>query len=190
MKRLLFILLIIIGFSSASFANFYADLMGVMITGDDVDNQAGFGLGFGYALNQNIDLCLRGTYSMSTDHANLPNEINYEHITLMAGAAYIPNLSFLDRFRLSWKNTLLLGYSRSEVNNKLIYKDISCQGFAFAVLTGIQYSATQIISPFFDIGYHKSFYNGQLNELSVHGFQFDLGVRFYFGHSRKYDTGY
>lgn len=190
MKRLLFTLLIILGFSSVSFANFYVDLMGAMIYADDADKQTGFGLGFGYVLTKEIDFYLRGTYSMSTDHANRPNEINYEHITAMVGAAYIPDLSFLERFRLSWKNTLLLGYSRSEVDKKLTGEDISCQGFAFAFLTGLQYDVTQIISPFFDIGYHKSFYKGQANELSVHGFQFDLGVRFYFGHSKKYDAGY
>ncbi len=190
MKQLLFILLIIIGFSSASFANFYVDLMGAMVAADDADKQTGFGLGFGYALNQEIDLYLRGTYTMSTAHANSPNEINYDHITAMVGAVYIPNLSFLDRFRLSWKNAVLIGYSRTEVDEKLISGDIVCQGFAFAFLTGLQYSITQMVSPFFDIGYHKSFYNGQANELSVHGFQFDLGVRFYIGHSRKYDTGY
>ena len=190
MKRLLFIILLLVGTASQSFASFYVDIMGAMVNADDADNQLGFGLGLGYVLNKDIDLYLRSTYTLSSDHANTPNEIDYNHMTAMAGAAYMPRFSFLERFRLSWKNTFLVGYSRTKVEMKATGDDIVGQGFSLGFLTGLQYDITQIISPFFDVGYHKSFYGGEAEDLSVHGFQFDLGVRFYFGHSRKYSTDY
>ena len=190
MKRLLFILLILAGTASQSFASFYVDLMGAMVNADDLENQSGLGLGLGYVLNDNLDLCLRSTYTMATDNADLSDEINYDHMTVMTGVSYVPKLPLLERFRLNWKNTFLAGYSMSEFDEDLTGSHFSDQGLALAFLTGLQFDATQMISPFFDIGYHKSFYENDMEDASVQGFQFALGVRFYIGNTQKYSNGY
>lgn len=190
MKRLLFILLILAGTASQSFASFYVDLMGAMVNAGDLENQSGVGLGLGYVLNDNIDLYFRSTYTLATKNSNQPNEVNYDHITAMAGATFVPTLPFLERFRLNWKNTLLLGYTMSEVDEEFTGNQIDDQGFGLAFWTGLQFDATQMISPFIEVGYHKSFYGSKMDDFSVHGFQYALGVRFYFGNTKKYSKGY
>jgi len=190
LKRLLFILLMVVGFSSASFANFYVDLMGAMVNTDDLENQTGLGLGLGYGLNDEIDLYFRSTYTEATDDPNTPLEINYEHMTFMAGIAYTPIIPVLNRFRISWKNTFLAGYSMSDVDLKDFGESVSDSGLALAFWTGLKYDATQMIAPFFDIGYHKSFYQNKMEDISVQGFQFAFGIRFYLTNTKKYSTGY
>ena len=56
--------------------------------------------------------------------------------------------------------------------------------------TGLQYNFTQVISPFFNAGYHKTFFNTEKTSMSVNGFEIDLGVRFYLGGNRDYENGY
>jgi len=188
LKRLLFIILLVMGFSSASFANFYVDLMGAMVNADDLENQTGLGIGLGYGLNDELDLYFRSTYTEATENANLINEISYEHITAMAGIAFTPRFPVLERFRLNWKNTFLVGYTMSEVISD--FGDGSDSGLALAFWTGLKYDATQMISPFFDVGYHRSFYQNKMKDISVKGLQFAIGARFYFGNTKKYSTGY
>jgi hypothetical protein len=190
LKRLLFILLMVVGFSSASFANFYVDLMGAMINTDDLENQTGLGIGLGYGLNDEIDLYFRTTYTEATDNPNLFNEINYEHVAFMAGIAYTPIIPALNRFRISWKNTFLVGYTMSDVDINQTNDHLSDSGLALAFWTGLKYDATQMISPFFDIGYHKSFYQNKMEDASIQGFQFAFGIRFYLTNTKKYSTGY
>lgn len=190
MKRLLFIFLIIVGTVSQSFASFYIDLMGAMVNADDLENQTGFGLGLGYGLNDELDLYFRSTLTQASENANLVNEINYDHTTVMGGVVYSPYLPVLERFRVSWKNTLLVGYSMSGVEFKATGDEENDSGVAAAFWTGLQFDATQMISPFFEMGYHKSFYENKMEDASVQGLQFALGVRFYLTNTKKYSEGY
>ena len=190
MKRLLFIFLILIGTVSQSFASFYIDIMGAMVNADDLENQTGFGIGLGYGLNDEIDLYFRSMRTEATENANLFNEIKYEHVTAAAGVVFAPVLPVLERFRISWRNTFLVGYSMSDVYSEEFDNDTSDQGLSASLWTGIQFDATQMISPFFEMGYHKSFYENKMEDLSVQGLQFALGVRFYLTNTKKYSQGY
>jgi hypothetical protein len=164
--------------------------MGARVNADDLENQTGFGLGLGYGLNEEIGLYFRSTLTEATENANLATEINYGHTTVMAGVVYTPVLPILERFRLSWKNTFLVGYSMSEVEIKEVNEDVNDSGIAASFWTGLQFDATQMISPFFEMGYHKSFYENKMEDISVQGMQFALGVRFYITNTKKYSEGY
>jgi hypothetical protein len=164
--------------------------MGAKVDTDDLESQTGFGLGLGYGLNETIDLYFRSTITESTENTNLATEINYEHTTVMAGVVFTPVLPVLERFRLSWKNTFLVGYSMSDVEFNETNNEVDDSGIAASFWTGLQFDATQMISPFFEMGYHKSFYENKMEDISVKGFQFALGARFFLANTKKYSEGY
>lgn len=59
-------------------------------------------------------------------------------------------------------------------------KDASAEdsGFAMALNTGIGYNLTQHIQLFADAGWQHSFYQGDLNDSNISGFQVFAGVRY------------
>lgn len=163
-----------------------------MSTGD-FSSVIGYESGFGFDLNENLNLLFKSSRSYRTEHSTDPlNKIKYNYTFAALGVEYIPPLPVLDLYRVFWKSSLSLGGSQFEIKGNC--NGVNCEdkqiGIYTAFRTGLQYNFTQIISPFFDLGYYNTFYNTAKTDLKISGWQFDFGVRFYLSGSRDYEVGY
>ncbi len=190
LKKSLFIFIILCCFSTASYASFYIDAMGVYVDTGDTKTQTGAGLGLGFGITNEVNFTIRSLYSETTEHEDAIDETGYAYISAFGGIEYTPSIPILSRYRMNWTTSLLAGYSNSEAEFEIDGTDESADGYGIALWTGIKYDATQNISPFFEIGYHKSFYSGDFSGASIHGLQFALGVRFFLTNQRKFSDNY
>ncbi|HNX25011.1 MAG TPA: hypothetical protein PKG60_13270 [Spirochaetota bacterium] len=190
MKKLFFIVGIFFFSITSSFAVFFIDAKGDYITTGDFEPVTGFGLGIGFDLTDDVNFLIRCSTATNTENKGAIDEMRYDYSTVTGGIEYIPSIPALDNYRIHWKNSLNLGASMFEldVENATDGKD-SETGFIASFCTGLQFDFTQTVAPFFDLGYHKSFYSST-SDLSINGWQAALGVRFFICGSRNYDAGY
>ncbi|HOP29333.1 MAG TPA: hypothetical protein P5120_05575 [Spirochaetota bacterium] len=191
MKKVLAIILFIFISTADSFAVIFVDAFGANVDAGDLENQIGFGLGLGFDINSDLNFILRTAMTSVTEDKDKTTETEYDHFTALAGIEYVPQIPALRNFKMSWKNSFLIGMSNSEVSVENVQDgEVSDMGVACAFWTGLQYDLTQVISPFIDLGYHSSFYQNKMEDASVHGYQVAFGIRFYLTGSRDYTGDY
>jgi len=146
----------------------------------DAKNQNGGGVSLLYCINDRLKAILRGTYTSYYDtrvHNALEYDVTYSHMVLLAGIGYEPPIDLLERYRLTWRNSILLGYSKTEVKADAVKEySSSDSGIAIAVNTGLGYNLTQNVQFFAEAGLHNSFYYGDLEDAKIYGVQFFAGV--------------
>jgi len=153
----------------------------------------GFGGGIGLSLNENINFILGGGNTSMSEHTDDPaNKINYEYHYITGGIEYIPTISFFEKYLVSWKSAIKAGWSEFKLNGKKTWFNIDDResGLMTMFNTGLQYNFTQVISPYFDLGFQKTFFNTNKTSLKISGLEMDLGVRFYILGNRDYENGY
>ena len=191
MKKILAIILFIFISVTNSFAVFFVDGFGANVDAGDLETQYGFGGGLGFSITSDLNFLFRSTWTSLTENKDKIDETDYEHFTAFGGVEYTPKIPLLSKYRLNWRNSILAGFSNSEVSIKNVEDgEVSDSGFACCFWTGIQYDLTQIVSPFLDLGYHSSFYINDFDDDSVRGYQIALGIRFYLTGSRDYTSDY
>ncbi len=148
----------------------------------DAKNQNGGGGTLLFDLNSDIKALLRGTYTFYNDTRTvdlIEYDVTYFQMTGMFGLEYDPPVNFLSAYRLVWRNSLLLGYSRTGVTaeNEKNRWEADDSGFAAALNTGMGYNYSQHLQLFVDVGWHHSFYRGILEDSNIFGVQVLAGVR-------------
>ncbi len=193
MKKLLFTIIIFSLSISSSFASFFVNGGGnYMYTGGFIPVY-GFEGGAGFSLNENINFLLDGSYALSTENDNDKiNKKKYVYKFYTGGIEYIPTLDIFEKNNIYWKNTLSVGASTVSRKGHTGGANAEDQhsGLFTMFKTGLQYNFTQVISPYFDLGYHKTFFNTAKTSLSIGGLEFDFGVRFYIFGNRDFESGY
>lgn len=175
--------------SRDSLSNVYTDLMGVYNNAGDAKTQYGYGFLLGVDFDKDFSFLIKGIITSLSENNNDPNEGKYSHMMLLGGIGYGYTVP---AYRLMWRSSLLFGYSSTDVEKSENYVKNSNNddGVSFEITTGIQWNATQHLAPFFDIGYHRSYYIGGLQDASISGFQAMLGLRFYLFNVKRIDEGY
>lgn len=185
-KRALIILMTVL-VSSTAFANIYVDFNGAYTQAGDLENQPGIGLTLAFSIHPNFNFFARTIYGTVTKDPNTVDEIEYSYMLMMGGLQSVMRIRETPFF---WTASLGLGAAEGEASpaNGFEYQE---NGFAFALWTGVLVQATQRISAYFEAGYHYPFYNEDLEDASVRGFQVLLGLRVtVWGKNRSLFGGY
>ncbi|PKL18281.1 MAG: hypothetical protein CVV49_06765 [Spirochaetae bacterium HGW-Spirochaetae-5] len=189
MKKLFLIVFIFFISISSSFAAFFIDGQGNYIATGELDPVTGWAAGIGFGVTDDVNFLLRASVSETTENEGLASELKYEYSYAAAGIEYIPPIPMLEKYRIYWKNAVNIGASMFEVSFANGEDDGVGPGVYTSFHTGLQYNFTQIIAPYIDFGYHKSFYDST-KDVSIRGYQVSLGIRFYLFGSRDYEQGY
>lgn len=191
LKRILLVLFFFLISSHLASAALLIDAMGAYTTTGDAKSQIGGGFALGYTVNRNFSILCRSIIGSTTKDAGTELEINYAYRMFMGAVEYnfyLPGLPII------WKSSAGLGGAETDIefhSDKLTGAHGSEFGAAFAVWTGIQYVATQHVSPFIDFGYHKAFYFDKLQDAKIGGIQILLGVRvILFGNNKSLSEDY
>jgi len=190
LKKILAAVFLLFIFSSVSYASVFMDLGGSYVMAGDAKNQYGATGTLGFSIHKDASFIAKSTYSTVTENQGDPDEVKYTHFTNLFGFEYTPYIPVLERYRLSWKSMALFGISQTEIDDSSTGDSSSEMGPAFAILTGIKFDATQTLAPFINIGYHYSMYRKDLKDLSIQGFQAEIGIRFYFTGNKSYSDRY
>lgn len=191
MKKIIFILFIYFMAVTSSYASFFIDGYGDHIATGDYEPVTGLGLGLGFSLTDDVNLLFRSSMATKTEYKDTTYELKYNYSSATVGVEYIPVIDLFDYVRLQWKNSVNVGASLFEFDDKSSTEGKDSKTGAFlSFKTGFQYNFTQVISPFIELGYQKTFFSSSSSEYSIRGWQASLGVRFYVTGSRDYETGY
>lgn len=138
----------------------------------------------GVNLTRDVSIIGRGYKSSTVENANKDNEKKYSYTMFAGGVEYNhPIVPGTFDFGLGWRTSLLFGSSRTEIEGRdpvttaKINREDS--GMAIQITTGLQANLTPNIALFVDVGYHKSFYIGDLEKKNIGGYQAMAGVRLY-----------
>ena len=153
----------------------------------DAKTQTGFGLSGGFNLNRDISVLFTFLLSETTEDINEPLETTYSYKFYGAGIEYAYPIN---QIRSSWRSTISVGFSQTKAEPKNFSSEISDDGVAFALSTGLQFNATQRFAPFIDIGYHYSYHTGDFKDDSISGFRVNVGVRFALYDLKNIDSDY
>jgi hypothetical protein len=164
-------------------------VQGNYISTGDFEPVTGFGGGLGFGITDDVNLLLRGSMSQGIENENLINEVRYDYLFATLGVEYIPPIPIFEKYRIYWKNAFNVGLSEFEVSFDNGPDESAGPGLITSFHTGLQYNFTQIIAPYFDLGYHKSFYDSR-DDVSIKGLQVAVGVRFYIFGLKDYEQGY
>ncbi len=200
MKKILIGILIFFISSTSSFANFYIDGFASYIDAGDAKILPGTGIALAFDIHRNVNLIARGglnTITKRSDSYISSKKDKYSHTMGLAGIEYTYHIY---KYRLGWKSSLLAGGSSTKIELKETFTDTSINptstkdsdtGMSAAIWTGIQFYATQHISPFLDVGYHYSYYSNDFKDDSIYGFHMMIGIRFtVWGINKKFDDDY
>lgn len=173
-------------------ADIYVEGYGAYIGTKSAEWQYGGGGTLGFGLDENFGVLYRGMYTIYTATASSsnPQEESHSHMMHMAGLEY---LLPLDMIRCEWRSSIMMGFSMTTLSyapTSGVEEEKMDMGPALAFWTGIQFNATQHLSPFVDIGFHTSFYTQSLEEKQILGLHIMAGVRFYIGGNRRIANNY
>ncbi|TAL29777.1 MAG: hypothetical protein EPN93_20785 [Spirochaetes bacterium] len=179
MKKLFLALAAVILGASMAHAQMQIDLMGAYTGAGDAKSQLGFGGGLGMTVVPNVNVMFHIIDGQYTKNADEYNEVAYEHLMIQGAVEY----GYRFAAPLVWASSVALGWSKTgiEYNYSAPLADkesLDDSGFSWAVYTGLQWIATQHITPFLQLGYHMSMYTGGLKDGSIAGVQILVGVRF------------
>jgi hypothetical protein len=157
-------------------AQMHIDLMGAYTGAGDAENELGGGGGLGFALTPNVNFLFHAIMGSKTTNVNTSKETSYEHMMFQGVIEYgyhFQNNPFI------WASSIGLGMSDTSIDySSASAKDsLSDKGFTWAVYTGMQWVATQHITPFFQVGYHRSMYGSELKNATIGGVQVFVGAR-------------
>lgn len=189
MKKLFLIVFIFFISITSSFAVFFIDGQGNSMATSELDPVSGWAVGIGFGITDDVNFLLRASASEAIEDKGLAGELKYEYSYAAVGIEYIPPIQILEKYRIYWKNAVNIGTSMFEVSFANGEDDGVGPGVYTSFHTGLQYNFTQVIAPYIDLGYHKSFYDST-KDISIKGYQVALGVRFYIFGSRDYEKGY
>ncbi|MBN1533903.1 MAG: hypothetical protein JXA20_14635 [Spirochaetes bacterium] len=199
MKRILLGTLFAALFSTAATANVFVDGYGALVGAGSARWQYGGGGALGFTLTRDFNILYRGMYSLYSKDRDFENvnynptyyELNFDHMMHLVGLEY---MFPIDRFRLQWRSSVMAGFSMTTMEYEPVSGGLTQTkedtGLSIALWTGIQFNATQHISPFIDLGMHMSFYQSELSDKSIVGLHVMVGVRFYIGDNRRIDDYY
>ena len=191
MKKLFFIISIFFISISTSYAVFFIDGQGDYMATGEFKPVTGFTAGIGFGLTDDVNILIRSSFATNTENADLADEIKYEYSALATcGIEYVPPVDFFEEYRILWKSSIHLGASEFRLEGESIEDEDLGPSLLASFHTGLQYNFTQIISPYFDLGYHKSFYKSGSTDVSIKGWQVAVGIRFYIFGSRDFNNGY
>ena len=179
--------------SFADIGPFSVDVFGAYVDAGDLKKQLGFGGGLGLGITDTVSVQFRFTASEKTENANKYYEEHYKHNTILLGVEYVPVIPFLERYHLSWNTSLFLGMSSSEYDYTTvawIEDHGQDDGFSGLICTGPHFNLTQYVSFFAEIGFHYSYFSGELQDESVYGIQAIAGARCTLFGCRDYAKGY
>ena len=160
--------------SSLASAKLYVDAIGSYTRTDDASDQYGGGAAFGVDITRDVNFFLRGIYTTRTLHTNSSNEETYSYMMGLAGLQYSMQIRKLPLF---WITSIGVGGSTVRAEYKISGDDVTDSGTCLALWTGLLFHWTQRLSPFFEIGYHQSFYRGDYSDKDIAGMQILLGIR-------------
>jgi len=189
LKKLLVAVFIFFISITSSFAAFFIDGQGNYIATGEFEPVIGWAGGIGFGITDDVNFLLRASLSEYTENKGLDDELQYEYSYAAAGIEYIPPIAILEEYRVYWKNAINIGASDFEVSVPDGDSEGVGPGVYVSFNTGLQYNFTQLIAPYIDLGYHKSYYD-TTKDVSITGYQVALGVRFYLFGSRNYEAGY
>lgn len=189
MNKILLIVVVLFLSISTSFATIFLDGAGAFVGTGDAKNQLGLATGLGYNLNPNINLLFRFNYSFVTKDSNDPVlETEYTHNIFAGGVEYQTKIS--PKYHLDFIGGLLVGFSQTKISPKSASEQDD-SGLSLQPYVGVVYDVTQRISPFVELGYHKSFYSSKLKDSSIGGVTAYVGVRFsIYGINRDLSSDY
>ncbi len=176
-------------------AYFNTGLSGVLSGGGDTGEMYGAGFDFSVSPSSMYGIIYKGYYIVREDEREILGEsinFDYSHYAHMGGIEFYIPVSFLEENRIKWKNSLCAGNSWTKVsaNSSKGEATISDSGFAMLATTGLQYIMYQHFSPFVDMGYYYSQYNGELRKSNISGYQISCGVRYSFRGSKSISGEY
>lgn len=192
MKKLL-VILAFFSLSVSASAGVYLDLNYIPYLGaGDAETQYGVGGALGINVHPDFLLKFKTSVSFYEKDTDTDAEVNSEHHIYSLGVEY---LFPLKAYRIVIRPSIMVGMSstRMEYPNPLIIGDRYDKGDmgpSFAFYTGVDFHATQILSPFVEIGYHKSMYKQDFLDYDISGALVNLGVRFAFTGNRDINEGY
>jgi len=191
LKKLFFIISLIFLSITSSYAVFFIDAQGDYIATGELEPVTGGALGIGFSITDDLNFLIKSAYASNTEKKGKDDEFKYNYSYVTGGIEYIPPVAVLEEYRIYWKNSLNIGpstiegeYPKAEDSEKK-----SEDGYICSFWTGLQFNLTQYIAPYFDLGYHKSFFASDV-DVSIKGWQVAAGIRFYIGGSRDYDANY
>ncbi len=217
LKRILPVLAIMFMTVNAMATAVNIDGFGSYLGAGNAKYQFGGGGAISVSIGYNLNVIYRGMYSMAEKNSDMGYFVMkkaYNHMMQLAGVEYVFPI---DAARLGWRSSIQVGYSSTQLDTKsisvsdkrtmLLYIDpnmrpayatmmsvsktsLKDNGFSLAFWTGLQWQAKQWLAPFFDIGFHKSFYSNSLKSYEIHGLSVMFGIRFTLGHSRNIKSDY
>ena len=191
MKKIIIMVFIILSGITSSYAVFFIDGQYSQAATGDYEYVSGGAFGLGFSLTDDINFLVKASIETNTENKGALDELKYELARATGGIEYIPSFDILDEYRVYWRTSLNLGAAEFESDMPEIKdSDETDIGVHLSFWTGLQFNFTQNIAPFFDIGYHKTFFTLGDSDLAISGWQMAFGVRFYIGGSRDYNTGF
>ncbi len=217
LKRILPVLAIMFMAVNAMATSVNIDGYGTYLGAGNAKYQFGGGGAISVSVANNINVIYRGMYSTAEKNSNMGYFVmkkGYNHMMQLAGVEYIFPI---DVARLGWRSSVQVGYSSTQLDtssisvsdNRMMILNVDPtmrpmlltmmglkktslkdNGFSLAFWTGLQWQAKQWLAPFFDIGFHKSFYSNSLKTYEIHGLSILFGIRFTLGHSRNIKSDY
>ncbi len=172
-------------------ASINAELFTSSAMGGDLGHTYGGGGSLSWSITEEYGFITR-TYMTTRDEKRYSGgaqvDIRYEYLANLYGMEfYIPG-TFLDNYRLKWKNSVCLGFSNTKVDATGL--TVSEWGYAFFLCTGLQYVFYQHFSPFIEAGWYYSSYNDTFREANIQGAQINIGVRYSYDSSKSISSGY
>lgn len=183
------IILIMILFSSTAFANnIYADFNGAYTQTGDLKNQPGLGGTLAVSIHPNVNFFARTIFSSVTKDADTVEETEYSYLLALGG---VQALMRIKDSPVYWITDLGFGMADGQAEASNSGLQVGEKGFAFALWTGLLVEATQRISAYLEVGYHYPFYNSELKDADIKGFQALVGIRItVWGKNRSLFGGY
>lgn len=170
--------------TSAAMANVYLDLSFGMLDGGDAGKQRGAALGMALTLHNEYLLKYRGSYTLLDDKGSVNTGLDDKSNSHMIQTFGLEYLFPVSDYRLMLRPSLMLGICKTDI--EIGGKHKSDTGLSMGFFLGLDFHATQYISPFIELGYHYSSYQifYKLDDYDISGITANIGVRFAFGGNR------
>ncbi len=177
LKKIIFPMLLFLIFINYSYANMYGDAIAHYTDNGDADKMSGFGFGLGLDMMPEVTFFIKSKYGVFSDYGGDIKNTNLTVLGIVEKNYQIKNYPVFGTIALG------IGYSETNISRKydtLPDVDASDRGVGYGGWLGIRYHLSQFVSPYFNIGYQKSYYQGDLENADIGGKQFNLGVTFTF----------
>jgi hypothetical protein len=214
LKKIFFVCILLISLSIPSMAYMNVDLYGAGIGVNGEKYQFGGGGALGFSVIGNLSILYRGMYTLASSNKWFFDAKYYNYLLQLAGIEHVLSIPYV---HIGWRNSIMAGYSQVRLDTvdkeyvalkALIFytsvpavrfvsvrevrkpRKLRNTGFAMAYWTGFQFELIRYMTPFIDIGIHKSFYRRDLNNKNIYGLNIMFGVRVSIGRKSSLEEGY